>query len=619
MDLRVARRSFVRQPLFTAVIVATLALGIGATVTMFGVVDAAVLRPVRITDADRIVSLVRKDPRFGTAPFGPPNLVDLRERMRGVGHIAGFSPSWQFVLTGNGEPRMVTGAYVSDGLFELFQMTPVHGRTFAAAEYVPGGPAVAMVSEAFWRRAFGASALNGQTIRLEGRPHTIVGTVPADFRMPITASPVSRRTTSAEIWLPFSLNPYRAMRAIPVMHIVGRLGDGVNHERAQQELTAVGASMARDYPDASSGAELLSIPLSDLVSRGIRTPLMVLLAAVCLLLVVACANVGHMLLARSAERDSEMAVRTSLGATHARLAGQLFTESAMLAIVGAGAGLLFAWWALGAVSAFGWAGLPPSARVGLDWRVAGFAAVTAIVTTLLVGAVPIVRVTRRAPRELLGAGTRVTGGRAARVRDGLVVVEVSLAVVLLVGGGLLARSFVALTSVNPGFAADQVLAGSVALPAVRYGEPAARRGFVDEALARLSALPGVERAALVNRLPFGGSNALVDVELAGKPQPDGKTVLVDWRVVSPGYFDAMGIPMLDGTTFGVEHRADSEDRVAMLNATMAARFWPGESALGQRVRLMLRGGPGPWLRVVGVVGDVRHHGLDQAAQPEVMP
>ena len=252
MDLRVARRAFVRQPLFTAVIVATLALGIGATVTMFGVVDAAVLRPVRLTDADRIVSLVRKDPRFGTAPFGPPYLVDLRERMRGVGHIAGFSPSWQFVLTGNGEPRMVTGAYVSDGLFELFQMTPVHGRTFAAAGSIPGGPAVAMVSEAFWRRAFGASALNGQTIRLDGHPHTIVGTVPADFRMPITASTVSRRTTSAEIWLPFSLNPYRAMRAIPVMNIVGRLGDGVNHERAQQELTAVGASMARDYPDAST-------------------------------------------------------------------------------------------------------------------------------------------------------------------------------------------------------------------------------------------------------------------------------------------------------------------------------------------------------------------------------
>jgi putative ABC transport system permease protein len=617
MDLRVARRALVRQPLFTAVIVATLALGIGAAVTMFGVVDAAVLRPVRFPDADRIVSLVRRDPRFGTAPFGPPSLVDLRERMRRVGHLAGFSPSWQFVLTGHGEPRMVTGAYVSDGLFELFRMTPVRGRPFVAGEYIAGGPAVAMVSEAFWRRSFGASALNGQTIRLDGQPHTIVGTVPADFRMPITASTVSRRTTSAEIWLPFSLNPYRAMRTIPVMHIVGRLGDGVSHEQAQQELAAVGASIARDYPDTGGSADLLSFPLSDLVSRAVRTPLMVLLAAVCLLLVVACANVSHMLLARSAERDSEMAVRTSLGATPARLAAQLFTESALLATVGAVGGLLCAWWALEAVSAFGWAGLPPSAQVGLDWRVAGFAAVTAIVTTLLVGAVPIVRVTRLGPGALLGAGTRIAGGRAARVRDALVVVEVALAVVLLVGGGLLVRSFLALTSVNPGFSANQVLAGSVALPAARYGDPASRRGFVDEALARLSALPGVERAALVNRLPFGGGNALVDVELAGKPQPDGKTVLVDRRVISPGYFDAMGIPMLDGTTFGVEHRADSEDRVAMLNATMAARFWPGESPLGQRVRLMLRGGPGPWLRVVGVVGDVRHHGLDQAAQPEV--
>jgi putative ABC transport system permease protein len=617
MDLRVACRAFVRQPFFSAVIVCTLALGIGATVAMFGVVDAAVLRPVRVPDADRIVSLVLKDPRFGTAPFAPPYLVDLRERMRGVDRIAGFSPSWQFVLTGNGDPRLVTGAYVSDGLFDLFQVTPVHGRTFVADEYVPGGPAVALVSEAFWQRAFGAAALQGQTLLLDGRSHTIVGTLPPDFRMPITASTVSRESTSAEIWLPFSLNPYRAARAIPVMNIVGRLGDGVTNERAQQELAAVGASLARDHPDTSAGAELLSIPLNDLVSRDVRTPLTVLLAAVALLLVVACANVGHMLLARSAERDSEMAVRSSLGATHARLAAQLFVESATLATAGAAAGLLIAWWALGAVSALGWAGLPPSARVGLDWRVAGFAVVTAMVTTLLVGAVPIVRVTRRAPRELLGQGARVTGGRAARVRDVLVVVEVALAVVLLVGGGLLARSFIALTSVNPGFSADQVLAGSVALPAAKYGEPAARRAFVDEALVRLSALPGVERAALVNRLPFGGGNVLVGVEVAGKPQPDGQPVRVDRRVVSPEYFDAMSIPVLDGQTFAAEHRADSGDRVAVLNATMAARFWPGDSALGQRVRLMLRTGPGPWLRVVGVVGDVRHHGLDQTAQPEV--
>jgi putative ABC transport system permease protein len=617
MDLRIARRAFVRQPLFSAVIVGTLALGIGATVAMFGIVDAAVLRPVRVPDADRIVSLVHKDQRFGTAPFGPPYLVDLRARMRGVEHIAGFSPSWSFVLTGRGDARVVTGAYVSDGLFDLFQVPSVRGRAFIADEYVPGGPAVAMVSESFWQRTFGAADLRGQTIQLDGRSHVVVGTLPADFRMPITASTVSREATSAEIWLPFSLNPYQAVRAIPVMNIVGRLGDGVSPERAQQELVAVGASLARDYPDKSTGAELLSIPLSDLVSREVRTPLMVLLAAVCLLLVVACANVGHTLLARSTERDGEMAVRASLGATHGRLAAQLFIESATLATAGAAGGLVFAWWALEAVAAFGWAGLPPSARVGPEWRVAGFAVVTAMVTTLLVGAVPIVRVTRRPPRELLGQGTRVTGGRAGRVRDGLVVVEVALAVVLLVGGGLLARSFIALTTVDPGFSPERVLAGSVALPATKYRDPSARRAFVDEALARLSALPGVERSALVNRLPFGGGNVLVGVEAVGKPQPDGQPVSVDRRVVSPGYFDAMGIPMVDGTTFGIEHRPDSDDRVAMLNATMAARLWPGESAIGQRVRLMLRGGPGPWLRVVGVVGDVRHHGLDQPAQPEV--
>jgi putative ABC transport system permease protein len=312
-----------------------------------------------------------------------------------------------------------------------------------------------------------------------------------------------------------------------------------------------------------------------------------------------------------------MAVRASLGATHARLAAQLFIESATLAVAGGAAGIVLASWALGAVSAFGWAGLPPSARVGLDWRVAAFAALTAGVATLVIGTFPILRVTRRAPRELLGEGTRVTSGHAARLRDGLVFAEVALAVVLLVGGGLLARSFLALTSVDPGFAANRVLAGGVALPAAGYCDPARRRAFVDESLARLSALPGVERAALVNRLPFGGGNVLVGVELEDKPQPGDKPVLVDRRVVSPAYFDAMGIPVLDGGAFDLEHRADSEDRVAILNATMAQRYWPGESALGRRVRLMLRSGPGPWLRIMGVVGDVRHHGLDQPAQPEV--
>jgi putative ABC transport system permease protein len=616
MDLRVALRTFVRRPLFTALVVSTLAVGIGATVAMFAVVDAAVLRPLRYPDADRIVSLVQRDQRFGTVPFGPPYLADLRERVRTVERIAGFSPSWQFTLTGLGEPRLVTAAFVSDGLFDLFDVTPSRGRAFDPDEYAPGGPAVALVSDAFWRRAFGEAVPGGQTIRLDGQLHTVVGTLPDHVRMPITSSTVSRVSTSAEVWLPFSLNPYVSARNIPVMNIVGRLAERTSPQRAQEELTAVGASLARDYPDGSS-ADLLAIPLGDLVSRDVRTPLLVLLAGVGLLLTVACANVGHMLLARATERDGEMAVRASLGATHGRLAAQLFIESATLAAAGAAAGIVLAWWALGAVSAFGWAGLPPSARVGLDWRVAGFAGLAAVAATLLIGTFPILRVTRRAPRELLSDGSRVTGGRAGRVRDALVFAEVALAVVLLVGGGLLARSFLALTSVDPGFAADRVLAGGVALPAAGYGDPARRRAFVDESLARLSALPGVERAALVNRLPFGGGNVLVGVELEGKPQPGGKPVLVDRRVVSPAYFAAMGIPVLDGGSFGLEHRAVSQDPVAIVNATMAERFWQGDSALGHRVRLMLRGGPGPWLRVVGVVGDVRHHGLDQPAQPEV--
>ena len=617
-DLRVAGRTALRQPFFTATLAGTMAVGIGATTAMFGLVDAAVLRPLGFPGGDRIVSIVQKDQRFGSVAFAPPYLDDLRTRVGSVQNIAGFSPSWQMVLTGRGEPRVITTAFVSDGLFDLFGVQAQRGRLFTADEYAAGGPAVAVVSESLWRRTFGDGvAIGGQTVQLDDRLVTITGTVPDSFRMPITASIVSRTATPAEVWVPFVRNPYATVRNIPVMNVVGRLRDDATVDNAQGEMGAVAASLARDYPATSAGSELLAIPLKDLVTRDIRRPLLTLLAAVGVLLVIACANVGNMLLARAAGRQTEMAVRSSLGATPGRLAMQLLAESATLAFAGAAAGLLLAWWALETVASVGFPGLPPSAQVGMDWRVAGFAVGAAVVTAILVGLLPAIGSGRQMPFAQLRDGTRLAGGRSGKLREALVIAEVALAVVLLVGAGLLARSFMTLTSVDPGLQGDRVLAGSVALPGTRYGDAGRRLAFVDDVLARISALPQVERAALVNRLPFGGGNVLVGVELEGKPQPDGRPVQTDRRVVSPAYFEAMGIPMVEGQPFGIEHKSDSTDRVAIINATLARRFWVGESALGRRLRLMLRGGPGPWLRVIGVVGDVRHHGLDRPAEPEV--
>ncbi len=617
-DFRIAARTAVRQPFFTATLAGTMAIGIGATTAMFGLVDAAVLRPLRFPASERIISIVQKDPRFGSVPFGPPYLQDLRERVNTVQEIAGFSPSWQMVFTGRGAPHVITAAYVSDGLFDLFGVEATRGRLFTAEEYAPGGPAVAVVSESLWRRTFGEGVgVAGQTVQLDDRLYTITGTVPDTFRMPITASSVSRNATPAAIWIPFVRNPYATLRTIPVMNVVGRLRDGATPDVAQGEMASVAASLARDYPATSSASELAALPLKDLVTRDIRRPLLTLLAAVGVLLVIACANVGNMLLARAAGRQTEMAVRSSLGATPGRLAMQLLAESATLAGIGAAAGLVLASWALQTVSSVGFPGLPPSAQVGMDWRIAGFAVAAAGVTAVLVGLLPAIGSGRQAPFTQLRDGTRLAGGRGGRLREALVVAEVALAVVLLVGAGLLARSFISLTSVDPGLQGDRVLAGSVALPGTRYADASRRVAFVDDVLQRIAALPQVERAALVNRMPFGGGNVLVGVELEGKPQPDGKPVQTDRRVVSPAYFDAMGIPIVEGQPFGIEHRSDSTDRVAIINATMARRFWQGESALGQRLRLMLRGGPGPWLRVIGVVGDVRHHGLDKPAEPEV--
>jgi putative ABC transport system permease protein len=323
-----------------------------------------------------------------------------------------------------------------------------------------------------------------------------------------------------------------------------------------------------------------------------------------------------MLLARAAGRDSEMAVRASLGAAPRGLAAQVLTESATLTAAGTMLGAIIAWGALQIIASRGFAGLPPSARVGLDWRVAGFAIAAAVVTTLLVGTLPALRAVRRVSFGQLKGGARLTG-HGTRLRDALVFAEVALAVVLLIGAGLLSRSFLALTSMEPGFSPERVLTGSVALPDIKYRDAASRRLFADDLLSRLSVLPGVERAALVNRLPFSGENVPVGVELEGRPQPDGKPVTMDRRVVSPSYFATMGIPILQGDTFGPEHRGDASDQVALVNSVVARLFWAGEHAIGRRVRLMLRNGPGPWLRVIGVVGDVRHHGLDQPAQPEV--
>jgi putative ABC transport system permease protein len=615
-DLRYAVRTLARQPMLAATVVLTLAIAIGAAVTIFAVVDAAVLAPLPYPRAKGLVSLGQQDRRFGWSPFPPPSLEDLRERVRGVGGIAGFSPSWQMTLSGAGETRTATAAFVSDGLLETLGTAPVAGRLFLPHEHAAGGPRVALVSRSFWDRQFGSAvALRDQTIRLDGEPYVIVGVLPANLRMPITTSIVSRNPSSAELWLPFAQNPYVSSRTIPVMNVIGRLEPGVGVDRANAELAGVGRALGRER-GAGGDLALGAMPLDELVSRPVRTPLLLLLGAVGCLLSIACANVANLLLARGVSRRHELAVRASLGATRGRVVQQLLVESAVIATAGGLIGLLLAAWALSAAPAIVRHALPPTAELSIDARVAAAALAITLATAIVAGLAPALVATRLAPFGLLRNGARAGDADGRALRSALVAAEVALALVLLVGAGLLARSFWRLSSVPPGFSADRVVQVPIALPAVRYATPASRLAFFDRALDRLAALPGVQQVAAVNRLPLAGGNVLVGIEIEGRPAASGDAPSLDRRVVTPGYFETMGIPLVAGRPFGAVDRVDSTERVAMINAAAATRYWP-EGAIGRRLRLILRSGFGPWLTIVGVAGDVRHHGLDRAPSPEV--
>ncbi len=613
-DLRMALRMLRRQPAFSATVILTLAVAIGTTTAIASLVDAAIVRPLPYPGADRLVSVVEESARFGRIPFAPPFLRDFREQTTAFDTVAAFTSTWEVAMTGAGEARAVPSAFVSDGLLEMFGARLASGRLLSEADHNAAAP-VAVFSQALWNRTFGSgTSLDGQIVRIDDRPVTIVGIIAGEFRMPITSSVAVASHDPAEIWLPMSLNPLATLRTIPVANIVGRLKAGVTSDQARIEAEQLPARWSTAYREVSATARYTAVPLASLVSEPVRRPLLALLFAVLVLLLIACANVANLMLARSASQAGDLAVRAALGASRARLVQQMFADSLVLAGVGTALGLVLAWIAIGAVPSLALGDLPPSAVIRMDLRVVAIAGLAGLLVALTVAVVPAVQASRIVLYSKIRDGARTIGGRG--VRSSLVLTEVALALVLLVSAGLLARSFMTLSNVDPGFRTGEILASGVPFPGARYPTAESRRAFLGRTLEAIDALPGVTAAAAVNRLPLGGGNVTVGVEIEGQPQPDGP-VSMDRRVVTPGYFDTLGIPLLSGRPFGTEDRADAVDRVVAINDAVARRFWPKGGALGQRLRLMLRGGPGPWLRVTGVVGDVRHHGLDKAAQPEV--
>ena len=608
-DLRYGLRVLLKRPGFALVTVLTLALGVGANTAIFSVVNGTLLRPLPYRDAERVMTLWQNDVKAGKErdDVSPANFADWRERAESFEEMAAVEP-YGHNLTGQGEPENFRSWLASEGFFRVMGADALHGRTFLPEEHQPNAPRAVVLGHGLWQRRFGGDVgLVGRTLLLNGRPHTVVGVMPPEFDYP----------AGRELWAARAVTEReRQDRGSSYWQVVGRLKAGVTAEQARAEMDSIAARLAEEHPQTNAAIKSTVVPLQEQLTGHIRPALLVLLAAVGLVLLVACANVANLLLARGMERRREFAVRNALGAARSRIARQLLTESFVLALAGGAFGVLLSRWLVDLILAFTPEGLLGTERLGLDWRVASFAVGATALTAVLFGLLPSLQFSKPDLAGALKETQRTAAGGTAglRVRNALVVAEIATALVLLVGAGLLVRSFVELLRVDPGFAADKIAALEVHVWA-RYRTPEQRRNFFDEATERLRALPGVEGAGAVSSLPFVLMDSNTPFDIEGRPAPPAGEGPSAYAITATAdYFGAMNIPLREGRPFSQADREDTTP-VVLVNETMARRHWPGESPVGQRISFG-EGEERGTFEVVGVVGDVRHEGLDSQPRSE---
>jgi predicted permease len=602
-DLRYGLRAMSKSPGFTLVAVLTLALGIGANTAIFSVVSAVLLRPLPYPEAERLV-YVGQQYRGEFSGSGEPKFLFWREQSRSFEALACYSGYGGAGgnLAGGREAEYVGGLRVSEDFFRALGVYPSMGRPFTHDEDTPGGPRVAILSDGLWRRSFGADKdLIGKTVQLNGQPLTVVGIMPPQFRF----------SSGADLFVP--MRAQAGHNVDPNAEVVGRLKPGVSLQQAQAELKVIAEKYRAAFPgqmreNESVGAE----PYQDLFTEGVAKYLWIFLGAVSLLLLIACANVANLQLSRATSRQREIAVRMALGASGVRIVRQLLTEGLLLALAGGAAGLLIAAWGMEVLTALIPQGfLPRVAEVRLDWRVLVFALAASVLTGLLFGAAPA----WQARKTDVNASLKKSAGRGAsargRLRGALVVTEVALSLVLLVGAGLLVRTFTNLLAVAPGFDPRGVLTFQVNLGGERYNTTEKSAAFFRDALGRISRLPGVEAAAVTNRLPLDWQFNM-PVNFPEKPE-QGQSLQV--RMITPDYFRAMKIDVRQGRAFD-DGDSPSGQPVIVVNEAFAQRFYAEQSALGQRLSVG-RGVDEPVRQVVGVVGDIKQQSLDRPAPPMV--
>ena len=623
-DLRHALRLLAKNPLFALVGIVTLALGIGATTAVFTLVNALLIKPLPYDDPSRVVLLFEhfKDQHLDAIPVSPPEFLEYKAQLKSFDKLAAFTTT-TYNLSEGDLPERIFGATVSADLFPLLGVQPIRGRTFRPEECAQGRDDVIVISERLWRRKFDRDPrVLGSKIIADGRSFTVVGIMPARFEFPLPLFNITGAQfgEQVDIWQPLGFTEKEMkQRGSRSYALIGRLTPGISSAQAQAEIDTVVRAMRQHYPDNypqtdSFGATLF--PLQETVIGGMKPLLLILSGAVGLVLLIACANLATMLLARAAIREREMAIRVAVGASRWRLLRQALTESIVLAIIGAAAGTLLAIWAIDLVRSLGTQTIPRLSEVGVDYTVLLVTLTVAVGAGVAFGLVPGLAGGKPDLTESLKEGGRgsTTGRRHNRLRNALVIGEVALALVLLTGAGLLLKSFVRLGNVDPGFNPKQVLTAEISLPALRYPDSPEQAKFFAELERRVGALPGVRHQGLTTILPMSGINSDCSFKIEGRPMkandpsPDEED-----RIVSSDYFQALQIPLLRGRFFNPSDKLGAPP-VVIINQALAQRYWPNEDPIGKRIRVPFT--KESWSTIVGIVGDVHHRGLDQPVKPE---
>ncbi len=595
-DLRFGLRALRKSPGFTLASVALLALGIGANTAIFSVVNGVLLKPLPYKDPDRLVRMYGTYKGAGAFPLSDANFFDYRAQSQSFDAIAAWTDR-QANLTGGDEPERILAASVTANFFDVLGAAPLRGRTFVGGEDQAGRDGVAVLSHELWQRRFGSDpAVLGRTIALDGRSVVVVGVLPPSFRFP----------EYAELWLPTTYDP--SMREATRLQPFARLKRGVTFARANAEAARIAAALARAYPAANAEIGISITTLHDSLVGQVRRVLVLLLGAVGFVLLIATANLANLGLVRAAHRGRELSIRAALGAGRMRLVSQLLTESVTLALAGGAAGLVLAFGLLQALPAISPVVLPRMRDIRIDGQVLTFTLVASVLVGVVFGMIPAFRGAAKGVGNALKEGGRsqTAGAGASATRNALAVVEIALAMVLLVGAGLMLRSLHLLTAVRPGFDPDRVITMQVSLRGGKYRTPDQVLDFHREAIRRIRSAPGVIAAGAASCVPLTGCGSSTYLLVEGRPQPpNAAPPLTSHRAVTPDYFRALGIPIIQGRTFAEREPTD----VVIVSAGLARKLWPDEDPIGKRIGL----GRGEWREVIGVAGDVRNYGLEAPA------